>query len=227
MFVHFKHPFTMLLAGPSSCGKTTFLKDVLKNQSKMFNVKFHRILWCYSESSSKPGVDGVDFHRGVPEDIQNSMDTPMLIVLDDLMSEAYNSKVSDIFTKKSHHCNISIILVLQNIFHQGAHCRDISLNAKYIILFKNPRDRQQISCLARQIFVENPKELVRVYNEATQIPHGYLVIDLTQDIDDLLRFRTDIFNTKYLAVCYSAVNGSAKELQTEAFEGQQAYVVHS
>lgn len=216
----------MLLAGPSMSGKSTFLKNILKNQDYMFNKKFHRILWCYSESSSKPDIEGVTFHRGVPEDIQNSNETPMLLILDDLMGDAYNSKISDIFTKKSHHCNISIILVLQNIFHQGAHCRDISLNAKYIILFKNPRDKQQMNCLARQIFVENPKELVRVFNEATKAPHGYLIIDLTQDCKDILRFRTDIFNPNYVAICYSTINSAQHDLETETIEGQQAYVVN-
>jgi hypothetical protein len=207
------------------CGKTTFLKKVLQNQLKMFNLKFSKILWCYSETAAKPNVEGVDFHRGVPKDIENSKSTPMLIVLDDLMSEAYNATVSDIFTKKSHHSNISVILVLQNIFHQGAHSRDISLNAKYVILFKNPRDRQQFNCLARQVFPENPKELIRVYNEVTQSAHSYFIIDLTQDINDLLRFRTDIFNPNYIAVCYSPINGSSKEIQTEEIEGQSAYVV--
>lgn len=227
MFIQFKHPFAMLIAGPSMCGKTTFLRNLLEYQEKMFNVRFNKILWCYSESSSKPNVQGVDFHRGVPDDIQNSTNSPMLIVLDDLMSEAYNKTVSDIFTKKSHHSNISVVLVLQNIFHQGAHARDISLNAKYIIVFKNPRDRQQFNCLARQVFPENPKELIRVYNEVTQSAHGYLIIDLTQDIHDLLRFRTDIFNPNHIAICFSPVNGTGKEVETEEINGQSAYVVHA
>lgn len=224
MFYHFVHPFTMLLAGPSMSGKSTFLKNILKNQTTMFSIKFKRILWCYSENGAKPNISEVDFHKGLPENDEISYNGPQLLILDDLMSDAYNSRISEIFTKGSHHRNISIVLVTQNIFHQGSHARDISLNAKYIVLFKNPRDKQQFSFLARQIFPENPKELAKVYNKVTQSAHSYMIIDLTQGISDLLRFRTDIFNKNYLAVVYAVIND---ELESETIEEQQAYVVRA
>ena len=42
---------------------------------------------------------------------------------------------------KSHHSNISIIHLVQNIFNKDPSHRTISLNATYIILFKNPRNK--------------------------------------------------------------------------------------
>jgi len=54
---------------------------------------------------------------------------------------------------------------------------------------------------------ENPTELFRIYTEQ---PHGYLLIEITQGINDLLRFRSDIFNSEY-SVCYSNENGLQKE----------------
>ena len=72
--------------------------------------------------------------------------------------------------------------------------RTISLNASYIILFKNPRDINQISHLARQMFP--PKQsnfLQQAFRDATAIPHGYLFIDLKQETNELLRVRTGIF----------------------------------
>lgn len=225
MFTQFIHPFTMLVAGPSMCGKSTFLQNVITKQHAMFNLIFNRILWCYSETAAKPDIRGVEFHKGMPDDIEISHNGPQLLILDDLMSDAFSARVSDIFTKGSHHRNISIILVTQNIFHQGTHSRDISLNTKYLVLFKNPRDRQQFNFIARQIYPENSKELVRVYNEVTKAPHSYLIIDLTQNINDLLRFRTDIFSKDYLAVVFS--NIQSNEPETETVEGQQAYVVYT
>jgi hypothetical protein len=62
-----------------------------------------------------------------------------------------DKRISDRFTKGSHHRNLSIIYIVQNIFHQGKEMRNISLNAHYIVLFKTPRDKQQIYMLARQI----------------------------------------------------------------------------
>jgi len=36
-----------------------------------------------------------------------------------------------------------VLLLTQNLFHQDTNSRDISLNAKYLVLFKNVRDKKQ------------------------------------------------------------------------------------
>uniref|UniRef100_A0ABD2WZR4 Uncharacterized protein n=1 Tax=Trichogramma kaykai TaxID=54128 RepID=A0ABD2WZR4_9HYME len=109
------------------------------------------------------------------------------------MRESSNNDVLDLFTKGSHHKNLSVIFLTQNIFHQGKGQRDISLNTKYIVLFKNPRDRAQIWHLAQQVFPEDPKFLVEAFTDATRLPHSYLFLDLTQSTRDELRFRSCIF----------------------------------
>jgi len=40
-------------------------------------------------------------------------------------------------TRGSQHRNISVILITQDLFHHGRYCRDISLNAKYMVVLKN------------------------------------------------------------------------------------------
>lgn len=225
MFYQFLHPFTAILAGPSGSGKTTFLKKLLQHKNKMFNVNFKKIIWCYAETNAKPDIPGVTFHKGVLTDFNNERNESILIILDDLMTTAYSSTVGELFTKGSHHRNTSLILVTQNLFHHTSQSRNISLNAKYIILLKNPRDKQQFSHLARQIYPENSRELVRVYNEVMKTPHAYFIIDLTQECNELLRFRTDIFNPNYLAVCF--VNLEQNDIESEKIEGEQAYVVRA
>lgn len=121
---------------------------------------------------------------------------PRLIILDDLMREA-DGNVVDLFTKGSHHYNISVMFVTQNIFNQGKGRRDISLNAHYIVCFKNPRDKQQIRTLSNQVYPENPKFVQEAYIDATTQPHGYLLFDLKQSTPDLHRFRTSIFKNDY------------------------------
>ena len=215
----------MIIAGPSMSGKSTFLKNILSMKKLMFNVTFNKIIWCYAENNAKPNIPGVIFHRGMLTNYSNEKNEKILIILDDLMSDAYNSSVSELFTKGSHHRNTSVILVTQNLFHQTSQSRNISLNAKYIILFKNPRDKQQFSHLARQIYPENSRELMRVYNEVMQTPHAYFIIDLTQDCNELLRFRTDIFNKNYLSVCFANLNQDA--IEPETIKGEQAYAIRS
>ena len=68
------------------------------------------------------------------------MQIDIVVVLDDLLQEASdNSQVSSLFTR-GRHLNFSVIFLSQNLFHQGKHSRDISLNKGYLILYKNPRD---------------------------------------------------------------------------------------
>lgn len=50
----------------------------------------------------------------------------------------------------------------------------MSLNAHYIDLFKNPRDKAQIRHLAQQVCHENTTILQQAYRDATAQPHGTL-----------------------------------------------------
>ena len=75
------------------------------------------------------------------------------LVLDDLMSET-NDDAANLFTKGSHHRNVSVMFLTQNLFYKNRHMRTISLNEHYMILFKNPRDAGQFSILARQKRIE-------------------------------------------------------------------------
>ena len=116
-------------------------------------------------------MPGIEFNQGIPNDIDNadyldvSQRNLIMIVLDDLMAQSSKDKrIADLFTKGSHHRNLSIIYIVQNIFHQGKEMRNISLNAHYIVLFKSPRDKQQISMLTRQV-ISKYRESTRIYEE--------------------------------------------------------------
>ena len=133
----------------------------------------------------------------MPSNFKNPRGEACLCILDDLLNDVYSIRqVCDLFTKGSHHCNISVILITHNIFHQDRHCRDISLNAKYQIFLKNVRDRSQFSRVAQQVYPQNIEALYASYLQATARPHGYIVLDLMQGINDLLRLRTAIFRTR-------------------------------
>jgi len=112
--------------------------------------------------------------------------------------------IVNLFTKGSHHKNFSVILISQNLFHQGRGQRDISLNANYIIITKNPRNRSQIRHLARQVYPDDLKCLEKAYYDAISRFHlllGYLLLDLKQSNE--YRFRTCIFSddtTHYIYV---------------------------
>ena len=74
-----------------------------------------------------------------------------------------------------------MILITQNLFHQAKHCRNILLNAKYIVLLKNTRETNQFTNLERQVYPEDTAGLYKAYHEATDKPHDYLVLHFAQD----------------------------------------------
>src|SRR5271170_1763720 len=193
------HPMTMIIAGPSSCGKTVFTNKLVK--SKLFNVKFTEIIWCYSEAGSVgERHKNITYNEGLPSE-ENYDGTPKLVILDDLMHET-NENVDKLFTKISHHRNVSVILITQNIFPRNKNARDIALNSHYLVIFKNPRDKAQVNHLARQICPENSKFFMDSFFHATSVAHGYLFVDFKQDTFDLHRISSDIFNRHPMVYIY-------------------------
>jgi hypothetical protein len=201
MSLGFEHPFTCIIAGPTKSGKTEFVKTILQALPYYIHPCPTNIVWCYGMENIDQinaiklvSTVNIDFIEGIPDlNIFSPKDINLLII-DDLMNDVGKSKqVSDLFTKGCHHRNISIILLVQNLFHQGPKMRDIHLSTNYLVLFKNPRDKTQISHLARQAFPENPKYLLDAYKKATSKPFGYLMIDFTQTTPDECRITSKIF----------------------------------
>lgn len=193
MTLKWTHPFTAILAGPTSCGKSSFIKKFLDYIGDMTDVTFAEILYCLPDDQPiDPYFTKFRVIRGTPElSLFNDL-KHRLVIIDDLMRET-NSDVVDLFTKGSHHFNSSIMYVTQNIFNQGNGRRTISLNAHYIVAFKNPRDRVQIQTLSRQVSPDNTKYIQEAYKDATSVAYGYLLFDLKQTTPDLYRYRTNIF----------------------------------
>jgi len=118
--------------------------------------------------------------QGLP-DYEEVIDGSRLVFLDDLLNEFYSRDACDLFTKCSHHRNISVILNTQNLFHEGRLISDVSLNAKYLVVFKNVSDENPFAYLAKQLYPEDRNGLCESCLDATRRPHGYLFLDLAQD----------------------------------------------
>jgi len=85
------------------------------------------------------------------------------------------------------------------------------LNAHYEVALKNVRDKKQFMYLAKQMYPEDSLGLYNANLDATQRTHGYLMLHLTQDTDDGLRFRTNIFPEDYPPVVYYDIGDEACE----------------
>jgi hypothetical protein len=137
-------------------------------------------------------MNAVEFHEGIPD--SSMLDgRRTLLIIDDLMAET-DGRVTNIFTKGSHHKNASVVYISQNLYNKGKENRTINLNTHYLVLFKNPRDMMQISHLGRQMFPDRVKYFRDAFTDATSHrPYGYLLVDLKTTTPDELRLRTDIF----------------------------------
>ena len=63
--------------------------------------------------------------------------------------------------------------------------RDDELQKTHIVLFNSPRDVMQVTTLSRQLGLGS--ELVYWYRDATSVPLGHMLIDLSPRTDDRLR----------------------------------------
>lgn len=185
------HPSNCILAGPTGSGKTVFVKKLI--DFKMFEPMPTHIVYCYGVYQPLfNSMKNVTFEEGLPSNLGSLRNA--LIIIDDLMTElAGDTRLSNLFTKGSHHRNLSVIFITQNFFHQGKEMRNIHLNSHYIVLYKNPRDKSQVTHLARQMFPGKTKAFQEIYQDATAPAYGYLFIDLRPETDERLRMRTGIF----------------------------------
>jgi hypothetical protein len=179
-----KHPFTAIVAGPTGCGKTIFTFKFIREAKKMINPACDNIVYCYGEYQQIfNNYPYVTFSEGLPDISQFDGKRSSLLIIDNLLIET-NDVVSNLFTKVSHHRNVSIMYLSQNLFYRSKQNHTMSLNAHYIVLFKNPRDATQVAVLARQMYPGRSQFLVEAFKDATEKPYGYLLIDLKPDTEE-------------------------------------------
>jgi len=69
----------------------------------------------------------------------------------------------------------------------------MSLDAHYMVLFKNPKDVSQFANLAGQMYPKTYQFAVEAYRDATREPYNHLLVELRPEQDEELRLRTNIF----------------------------------
>jgi hypothetical protein len=195
----FRHPFTCLIAGSTGCGKTQFLTNLLLYSENTITCPIQRLVYCYGTplpetfTVLKRQFPFLETYQGVNPELKFNPKINNFLVLDDLMTDVTSSQeVANYFTRGSHHQNLSVFLLTQNMFQNGAYARTININSNYIVCFKSPRDKLQIQTLDRQMYPGECGTLLDAYNKATLRPHGYICIDLKQDIEDLFRLKSNL-----------------------------------
>ena len=129
------------------------------NQKKIFDRKFDRIIFCTGGTSTDIPLNlTVEKYEYLDSSIIESLDKSQrnCVVIDDNMHKASNDmNISELFTKRSHHCNTRVFFIIQNLFPKADFMTDIRRNATYAILMSNPSENKSIRLYSSQIDSES------------------------------------------------------------------------
>ena len=147
----FTAPAKITISGTTGSGKTTWLLKLLQNQGVMFDIAPIKILYCYGVwqplfEEMQREIINISFQEGLPtEELMETFNPNgehCLVILDDLAHLVMKSNEMETFyTRLSHHKQISIIFLNQNMFHQGKNARTINLNTHFMVLLKKNQRR--------------------------------------------------------------------------------------
>lgn len=198
----FRLPFGCIVSGPSSSGKTTWLLRFLEHADSMVEPPPRSILYAYGEYHAHvPALEqaGIKTYPGLPDDeMLRQMEKPLLLIMDDLMLASTTEYLSDLFTKKSHHQNIGVMFLTQNLFDKNL--KVARNNSQYLVLMRAPNAAKGISVLGSHLFPGKTGKFMEAYHMATEKLYGYLLIDMHASTDPTLRLRTDIFPDEFTTV---------------------------
>ena len=211
MDARLKTPFRLLLVGPSGSGKTSWVMKLLHWRETMFErqpayVVYYYNVWQNIYSQMANVVD--DFRQGIPstEEIESLSAYKgrggSLVVIDDQLKNI-TGELAAIFQVAGRHSGVSLLFLSQSLFPKDPNFREISLQSTYIVLMKNPRDGASINHLARQVSPSNYHFIINSYADATlKNAYSYFLIDLNQETDEHLRYRTNIFPQEEPHIAY-------------------------
>ena len=114
--------------------------------------------------------------------------TKYLLIFDDSCEEICNSKTFMDIANTGRHRGLSTIYIKHNLSHQSRLGKDVELQNTHIVLFKSSRYVMQVITLAAHLGLRS--ELVDWYRDATSVPFGHLLTDLSRT-DDRLRYCTN------------------------------------
>ena len=183
------------LVGPSETGKSQLIYTWSKNGT--FQPKFDKIYFFHQHSQPlndvmQKEIENLEFVQGVNFEFNNSLKNngiKYLLIFDDSCEDIRNSKAFDDIATAGRHRGLSPIYIKHNLFHHSKLGRDVELQNTHIVLFKSPRDVIQVPTFSTQLCLGS--ELVDWYRDATSVPFGHLLTDLSPRTEYRLRYCTN------------------------------------
>ena len=190
----FKANYNTIIFGQTGSGKTHFILNVIrrkkitpfpKNIFYMYNIEQDFMkTWNQTEKHKIKFIQGLDFEK-----IDTSK--PSLLVIDDLILST-NKEVAEMFILGSHHRQISLFFLTQNLYPRCDLYRLMSNNSHYFVLFQNQRNFNQIKTLAHQVYgKQDSNRILNAYKRAGEIDRGFVVLTFVPGFPSDLQVVTD------------------------------------
>ena len=206
--IRLKENFKLFVSGPSRCGKTFFISELLENIETFAKDPPETILYIYKIwqtkfDEMKSVVDGfIEDNENVVQQIkQLALGQKIFLIFDDLINSKSLMDIATLFTVDGRHMNMSMAFLTQRMFVNNEHFRQISQNCDYFCIFKNPRNFSEIRTLAQQL-TPGSLSLMGIYKEATKNPFSYLLINLTQECDPNVKYLSHVFDENHSLKAY-------------------------
>ena len=213
------------VVGPTGCGKTLLVAEMLVNQKNVFKPPFDKLLYFCNHFQPKykslsirmlGEKNSIEFYREKTWSAIDKCETQKLrtkVVIDDLYQQASQDEYFLELVVLGRHRNVHLITMKHNLYQQTKNSKTIDLNISQLILFNGPRDVGQISILGRQL--GQRKLLLETYKKATLKPYGHLLIDLDSRADQKLKVST-ICSGGGPSTCFITTSKTLETVQNES-----------
>ena len=184
---HFVHPFTSILAGPTGCGKTTFIFRFIGEVKYLMTQPPEKTL-CIATGNTSPYLPIIRKSNFTKDSQAYRLQEN---IVDNWRSDKRKCYERRTFTKGSHHrsvCNIA-----ENLFYKSKDSRTMSLISCYIGADKNRRDVTQIATVVKQLYIPGKKIHGRGLPGCHIKPVRVFVNLCRAQTDKWIRLRTNIF----------------------------------
>ena len=206
--IRLKENFKLFISGPSRCGKTFFVSELLENIDTITKEPPETIIYVYKVWQNKFDEMKNVVHIFMEDSenvIQNIKDVAqgqgIFVIFDDLINSKSLVDIATLFTVDGRHMNMSMAFLSQRMFVNNEYFRQISQNCDYFCIFKNPRNSSEIRTLAQQI-TPGSLDLIEIYKKATKSPFSYLIINLTQECEPNVKYLSHLFNDDHSVQVY-------------------------
>lgn len=203
-FKIFAQPTQLLISGPTKSGKTSLVTKILQNREVMFEPVAAKVYWFYTMLNSitpvQEALSDVEFIEGIPDyDFISTKivdNTPKILVMDDMQDVISTAKgatdMTKIFTRLSHHSDVSLIFLVQDMYYNPKMRRITNQCENLIVMANGSGIMGQVGHFASQQGLN--AQFVKDYclqNVRDLSSHGYLLISNGANVG-VDRVRTNI-----------------------------------